>query len=221
MIAICNELLGPIDIWQKSKYLIDPSVTVFIDTKGARTAEAHFDILGSTPERIVIQMNQYPTSQRDKGSLAHELVHAIQWLTNQEGDLMFITDATRDIRSFSKSGLWERLMYAIYLSCPQETEAWQAGNLYHRHSILNEMIPWMKSFNPEEAAKELEVTNLEPNKWEMDSFTQLPEFWAEAYLGYDEIKDDSYIPQMSDFTLEEFLSHYNNLFKTACEKLEK
>ncbi len=165
-------------------------------------------------------MNEYTGSMKDKGSLAHELVHAIQWLTNKEGDLMFITDATRDLRKFSKTAIWERLMFAIYLSCQQETEAWQAGNLYHRHSILNEIIPWMRDFDPLLASEELINNPPLENQWEMESFEQLPSFWAEAYENYDEIKEGSDIPGLGNLSLKEFLSHYNDKFKIACDMLK-
>lgn len=215
LISVCDDLLGYTDIWKRFKDQIDPSIQLIIDLKGKRTAEAHFDILSSTPNSVVIQMPNYPTTERDKGSLAHELVHAIQWLTNTEGDLMFITDATRDLRGFSKTAIWERSMFAIYLSCPQETEAWQVGNLYHRHSILNEMIPWMRDFDPISASEELINNPPLENQWEMESFEQLPSFWVEAYENYDEIKKGSDIPGLGNLSLEEFLSHYDEKFKKA------
>lgn len=217
---ICDELLGSLPIWKRSREIIDPTTTVIIDTTGEKTAEAHFDIKASTRRRIVILMDRYPISQKEKGTLAHELVHAIQWITNQEGDLMFITDVTRELEDFSDSPIWERLMYAIYLSCPQEIEAWQADNMYFRRGILNEMIPWMRDFDPISASEELINNPPLENQWEMESFDQLPSFWAEAYKDYNEIKEGSDITGLGNLSLEEFLSHYNDKFKIACDMLK-
>ncbi len=215
MIETCDSLLNSLPIWEKYRSIIDSSSEIFIDIEGKRLADAHFDRLKSTKDKIVIQMSRYPKSKNDKGTLAHELVHAIQWLSGDEGDLGFITDATRDLRRFSKTYTWERLMYAIYISCPQETEAWQAGNLYYRHKILDDILPWMISFDPIKAADDLMKTPPLKNKWDMESFDQFPAFWAEAYEGYDEIKPDSDIPGLEDLSLVDFLSHYKDKFKKA------
>lgn len=216
---ICDELLGSLPIWKRSREMIDPMTTVIIDTTGEKTAEAHFDIKASTRRRIVILMDRHPISQKEKGTLAHELVHAIQWISKQEGDLMFITDVTRELEDFSDSPTWERLMYAIYLSCPQEIEAWQADNMYFRHEILNEMIPWMMNFSAKEAARDLRSSGLNANPWNMRSFDQLPSYWAEAYEEYGEPKPNSDIPQMKRFSLEDFLEHYGEKFKIAAQSL--
>ncbi len=55
LIEICDELLGSLPIWKVSREIIDPTTKLFIDTKGIRTAEAHFDILSSTRDNIIIQ----------------------------------------------------------------------------------------------------------------------------------------------------------------------
>ena len=215
LMEVGDSLLNSLPIWNDSRSNINPNTKIFIDTKKKRLADAHFDILESTKERLVIQMSKLPTTPKEKAELAHELVHGIQWLTDQEGDLMFITDATRDLKDFSTSPTWKRLMYSIYLSCPQETQAWEAGNLYYRERILNDILPWMKSFSPQEAAKELLSITPDENPWEMDSFSELPSSWAEAYEQYDEIKEGSDIPDLGDLSLEQFLEHYDKLFKNC------
>ena len=217
--GLCDSLLGDLPIWRESRRKIGPSVTVHIDTEGPRTAEAHFDRETSTPERVIIQMGELPTTREDKGTLAHELVHALQWLTGKEGDLMFITDATRDLDVFSRSKIWKKLLFAIYLSCPQEIEAWKAEALYTRVPILDRILPWMKSFDPEEAAAELLSIDPERNRWGMTSFSQLPQFWVEAYEDYDEPSPGSEIPSLEGLSLEEFLAYYDDKFKAACQAL--
>lgn len=219
LVETCDSLLGNLPIWQKSRSLVDPSAKIVIDTEGSRTAEAHFDREASTPERVVIQMEGLPVTKEEKGTLAHELVHALQWLTGEEGDLMFITDITRDLDSFSRSKIWKKLMFAIYLSCPQEVEAWEAESLYTKEPILDRMIPWMKDFDPEEAAEELLIIDPERNSWGMTSFSQLPQFWAEAYEEYDEPNPESEIPSLEGISLEDFLAYYDDKFKAACQAL--
>jgi hypothetical protein len=220
LIKICDSLLNDSSIWKGSKKFIDPHTVVFIDTRGKRTSEAHFNRTKSTRKRIVIQMSSLPDSRKEMGTLAHEIVHALQWLTGTEGDLMFITDVTRDIDSFSDSVIWKKLIYSIYLSCPQETEAWEAESSYSKAPILAEILPWMKSFNPSEVASELVLMRPRKNQWGMTSFSQLPEFWSEAYIEYGEVKAGSEIPDLAGFTLEEFLSYYNEKFKATCYVLQ-
>jgi hypothetical protein len=215
----CEELLSSTSLWQSLRDDFDRSIHLEIDTESYRTADAHFDLKQSTPERVVIQMPRIPKGKKDKGSLAHELVHVLQHLSGSEGDLPFITDATREINEISSNATWERIVYAIYLSCPQECEAWQAGNLYYRHKILDEMIPWMQEFNPETAALELEGIKPDANQWDLISFRDFPQFWADVYEGYDEIKDESDIPNLRDLELKEFLSHYDKFFKRASKLL--
>lgn len=219
LVELCDTLLGDLPIWRSSRREIDPSAVVFIDTEGTRTAEAHFDRESSTPERVVIQMGELPSTSEEKGTLAHELVHALQWLTGKEGDLMFITDVTRDLEVFSRARIWKKILFGIYLSCPQEIQAWEAESLYTREKILDQMIPWMKSFDPEEAAEELLDIEPERNSWGMTSFSQLPQFWAEAYEEYDEPSPGSEIPSLEGLSLEEFLAYYNDKFKAACQAL--
>jgi hypothetical protein len=215
----CEELLSPLPLWQSIRDDFDRSIQLEIDTESDRTADAHFDLKQSTPERVVVQMARRPMGKKDKGSLAHELVHVLQHLSGSEGDLPFITDATRDINELSDHPTWERIVYAIYLSCPQECESWQAGNIYYRHKILDEMIPWMQNFDPTKAAEELSGVTPDPNQWEISSFEEFPRFWSDAYEAYDEIKDESDIPNLRDLELKEFLSHYDELFKRAAKLL--
>lgn len=219
LVRVCDSLLSNSGVWRRSKKLIDPHTEVFIDTRSKRTSEAHFNMEESTRERIVIQMASLPTSRKEMGTLAHEIIHALQWLTGTEGDLMFITDVTRDVDSFSNSVIWKKLIYSIYLSCPQETEAWEAESSYSKNPILAEILPWMKSFNPSEVAAELLLVSPRKNQWGMTSFSQLPEFWSEAYIEYGEVKPGSEIPGLSGLTLEEFLSYYNEKFKVTCSVL--
>jgi hypothetical protein len=218
-VEVCDELLFSTPIWKASRNLINPNVSLEIDTEGEKNSEAHFDINQSTPNKIVVQMSNQPQTEEDKGSLAHELVHALQWLTDGYNDLMFITDITREAIELSDFPLWERLMYAIYISCPQETEAWEANNIYYRHGILNEILPWMSAFNPQEAADELLRTTPNSNQWDLMSFDQLPSFWAEAYEAYGEQTTGSDIPGLGELSLEEFLDRYKKLFTVACDRL--
>lgn len=219
LIEICDSLIGHTSVWNKYKGLIDPNTKVFIESRSKRLAEAHFNSIESTPEMVVIEMSGYPKNDKEKGTLAHELIHGVQWLTGNEGDSMFINDATRELDFFSDEDIWKKLMFAIYLSCPQETESWEAEIKYHREAILDEMIPWMKSFDPRKAATELLSITPNPNPWELESFEELPYGWAEAYENYDEIKEGSDIPGLGNLTLEQFLSHYDTLFKKCCSSL--
>ena len=53
----------------------------------------------------------------------------------------------------------------------------------------------------------------------MTSFSQLPQFWAEAYEEYDEPSPGSEIPSLEGISLEDFLAYYNDKFKAACQAL--
>lgn len=219
LIDIGEEFLGSLPWWAQAKSTMDPTVRLHMDFRGKRTAEAHFDVSRSTPKRIVIMMGHEPESDKDKSSLAHEITHAVQWLTDSFGDLMYITDATRDLSVLSSTPIWEKLLYAIYISCPQETQAWEAGALYYHEPILDDMLPWMKSFNPASASNNLGKIQPKPNIWGIESFSELPAFWSEAYNSYGEIKPDSGIPAMRNLSLEEFLSGYSLLFKKTVQIL--
>jgi len=220
LLPVAEGLLGHMPWWNRAKVGIDPTTLLRIDGTSKREEEAHFDVARSTPKEVVILMaHTPPQSRRDQGSLAHELTHAIQWLSKGFGDLMYITDVTRDLAEISDSELWEKLLYAIYLSCPQETQAWQAESQYHREPILDEMVPWMRSFDPIRAASELQATQIKPNRWGISGFDDLPAFWAEAYEIYDEPTPNSEIPAMRGVSLTQFLTRYSRSFKEASTKL--
>jgi len=220
LINLCDSLLSHTSAWNEYKGLINTGTKVFIDTQSQRSSEAHFNHLESTSEKVVIEIGGYPKNNKEKGTLAHELVHAIQWLTGREGDSMFINDATRELDFFSDEEIWKKLMFAIYISCPQETESWEAEKIYYREEILDEILPWMRSFNPKEAAEELLSIKPNPNPWELESFEEFPLGWSEAYQNYDEIKSESDIPSLGDLNLEGFLEYYDKAFKKCCEILK-
>lgn len=213
LIDICDSLIKHTKVWKTYKSLIDPNTKLFIDTRSKRYSEAHFNPMASTKEIVIIEMRGFPRKDKGKGTLAHELVHSIQWITGNEGDLMFINDITRELDSFSDEEIWKKLMFAIYISCPQETESWEAEIKYHREEILNDMIPWMESFDPKKASEELSSIKPNDNPWGLESFEELPNGWAESYENYDEVKKGSDIPGLSNLTLEEFLRHYDKEFK--------
>ena len=219
LITVAEGLVGGLPWWSRAKARLSPQTLIHIDTEGERSEEAHYDMERSTPQRVVILMDTDSTSSQGKSSLAHEITHAIQWLTDSYGDLAFITDATRDLIALSTSSLWERLLYAIYLSCPQELQAWQAGALYYKEPILGEMLPWMGSFDPIASAQELSETKLDTNQWDLEGFDELPSFWSEAYKAYGEGAPGSGIPSLEQLTLEEFLIHYDKAFKEAYRTL--
>lgn len=219
LLPVAEGLLWHLPWWNRAKGGIDPTTLLRIDATSKRDEEAHFDVTRSTPKEVVILMAHTPQDKRDQGSLAHELTHAIQWLSKGFGDLMYITDITRDLAEISDSELWEKLLYAIYLSCPQETQAWQAESQYHHEPILDEMVPWMRSFDPIRAASELQATEINPNRWGIGDFDDLPSFWADAYKAYDEPTPNSEIPAMKGITLTQFLTGYSRFFKEAVTKL--
>jgi hypothetical protein len=216
---VCDSLLSHSKLWQESKNLIDPSVSLIIDTKSKRHADAHFNRKKSTPEKIVIQMGGSHQTPEGKGTLSHELIHALQYLTNSEGDLAFITDITREINALSENGTWERLVYSIYISCPQELDAWEAESFYDKSEILKDIVPWMESFDPSSVAKELMGITLEKNKWDLKSFSEIPQFFADVYKSYNEPVPGSIFPDFINYSLEEFLNYYSPIFKSAARRL--
>ena len=93
------------------------------------------------------------------------------------------------------------------------------GNRYYRESVLQEILPWMRDFDPQRTAKELLDNPPEENPWEMTSFSELPSAWTEAYENYGEIQPHSQIPQMGNLTLEQFLEHYGKGFRSTAKAL--
>lgn len=219
LIEVCDSLLEGTSFWNNRRFLINPSIELVIDQDSERTAHAHFDRNKSTHNTVFVQMDGYPETKEEKGTLAHELVHVIQWLLDEEGDLMFITDVTRELEGFSSSETWQRLMFAIYLSCPQEEEAWKMEQLYKRERVLDEIIPWMREFDSSKVAEELLNNPPEDNRWGMESFESLPSDWVEAYKLYGEVKEESDIPSLENLTLVEFLSHYGKRFRKTARLL--
>jgi len=216
---VCDSLLSDSNIWIRSKKLIDRTISLIIESKIKRHADAHFDRKKSTPEKIVIQMGGSYQTPEGKGTLSHELIHALQYLTNSEGDLAFITDITREINVLSENGTWERLVYSIYISCPQELEAWEAGSFYDRPEILEDIVPWMESFDPSSVTKELMGITPEENQWDLKSFSEIPQFFADVYESYNEPVPGSIFPDFINYSLEEFLNYYSPIFKSAARRL--
>ena len=100
LLEICDDLLGSTEFWRRNRSLIDPAIRLEIDTESPRSADAHFSRDRSTPNKVVIEMSGYPQTLEEKGTLAHELTHAVQWITGREGDLMFITDITSYLEGY-------------------------------------------------------------------------------------------------------------------------
>lgn len=214
-----DELLRDLTWWKEIRGKIPRGVS--IETRKIGGSDAHFNAFESTRDRVVIEMPRSPKGKETLGSIAHELTHAVQWLTNDMSDLFYITDVTRDLNKLSPNSLiWKRLLFAIYLSYPQECQAWQSGIVYYREPVLDEILPWMREFNPIEAERRLYTIKPSNNPWGIRSFSELPDFWADAYEEYGEKVPGSFIPSLKGKSLLDFLNHYSSFFKNAVNRLE-
>ena len=215
-VDLCNELIGESEIWRINKNSIisnPPSLTISVDDEIEQ--DAQFDAFESDPSDIFIYIKKEETEDMEyKGTLAHELTHAVQFIANG-GELdLFIGDITRELSGLSDSDVWENLMLGIYLSDPIEEEAWESEIPWFVPETLRAMTEWMGRFNPSDYANRLRELNFEPNDFNFESADELPDLWVSIYKNYHENKKtDPVILRLLKSDLVEFLEYFNEKFK--------
>lgn len=225
LVEMCEELLTGFPIWEETKEkLISENPDLEIVENPYISANAQFDSFSSTEAKIVILIT--PKQREDneyKGTLAHELVHMLQFVRDGELDL-FTTDITREFEVFSDDEQWQRLLMAIYLTDPIEVEAKRAELRWHKDPMTQEMIGWMGSFDPRSFAKYLSSLTPLPNEFDLENFNELPDLWFSVYVNYVNGGESgqpisSEIKELEGASLEEFLRFYDRRFKQYKQKL--
>jgi hypothetical protein len=215
-VDLCNELIGESEIWKTNGPNISrnpPSLTISVDKELDQVAQ--FDLHESDLSNIFIYIkNDNNDDSEYKGTLAHELIHAVQFIVNG-GELdLFVTDITRELSKLSNSEVWENLMLGIYLSDPMEEEAWESEIPWFIPETLRSMTEWMGNFDPDEYAKLLLNLDFGINDFDFESAGELPDLWVSIYRNYHEHKKtDPAITNLINCDLVEFLEHFNTGFK--------
>jgi len=215
----CEKYLDGTSIWNEMKDMIrkkNPELSIVEDPDIDIDADAQFDYEGSSENKLVVIVNpEHSYDKNYKRNMTHELTHALQFVRDGYLDL-FCTDATRDFRELSPENEWEKLMMAIYLSDPIEVEATRSEvEKYGKNNFIEYMSQWMKEFDPVESANRFKVFPPDlHNKFDLTTFEEFPQLWAEVYDNYDADKPDQEILDLGDESLENFLKYYNRRFKS-------
>jgi hypothetical protein len=216
---MAKKLLSHTAVWRRTKdWLSNNKSTVEIKYDPELPVEAQFDESDSTKENLVIICSFSPQKiERHEGSVAHELVHAIQFL---EGNLdLFITDATREFSSLSDDINWQKFMMAIYLTDPIEIEAWNAEMKYEHPSIIREMIPFMDRTSAEQLIQDIKSIKPNPNEWDLESMEDFPELWGDVYQNYG--GNNSEMKMLGKMSLDEFILYWDQKFKSYRRDLHR
>ena len=224
LVETCEELLAGFPIWVETKEkLISENPDLEIIEDPYLSADAQFDSFSSTEAKIVMIKPGEREDNQYKSTLAHELVHVLQFVRDGELDL-FTTDITREFEGFSDDEQWQRLLMAIYLTDPIEVEAKRAELRWHKDPMTQEMIAWMKAFDPPSFAKYLSSLTPLPNEFDLENFNELPDLWFSVYVNYVNQEESgqpisSEMKELDGASLEEFLKFYDRRFKQYNQKL--
>lgn len=223
---VCERYVKDTDIWKrmKDKIMSDEPELVLRRYESYRGGtEAQFEMPESTKDKVVISMlTHYRGGEAShSGTLAHELVHALQFLENGGKPFdQFISISTREFEKFSRSEAWRDFMLALYLIDPIEVEAWNAECKWEIPYTFKNMSGWMNRFNPVEFAEKLRSLKPLPNKNNMTSFDQFPFVWVDSYKHWNQEepgKMDPELLKLGNFrknVLVRFLEYYDKKFKT-------
>lgn len=216
---MAKKLLSHTEIWRRNRDFLSTSKSkVEIKYDPDLPVESQFDESSSTPDHLII-LTSFPPEKiaRHEGSIAHELVHTIQFL---EGRLdLFLTDATREFSELSDDINWQKFIMAIYLTDPIEIEAWNAEMKYDHPSIIREMIPFMDRIKPEELVQIVKSIKPNQNKWELKTMEEFPGLWGEVYRNYG--ASNSELASLGDLSLEEFINYWDKRFKSYRRDLHR
>jgi hypothetical protein len=221
----CEQFLSGFPLWETAKQKMrDENPDLQIIEEPHLSVDAQFDAGSSDETKIVILVN--PGQREDskyKATMAHELVHVLQFIRDGELDL-FINDVTREFEGFSDNEEWLRLLMAIYLTDPIEIEAKKAEMRWNRDPLTMEMISWMDAFDPISFEKFLSGLVPLPNEFDLESFDELPELWFSVYVNYMNQEESgqpisSEMRELEGASLLEFLQFYDRKFKKYRKEL--
>lgn len=215
--SLCQKLIGDSVIWGRNRDNIEsisPKLTLKqINSSGI---EASFDSHESSPDSIIIEVGPGNTSD---ATLAHELVHALQFIERGELDI-FTQDATREFSELSDSEIWEDFMLAIYMSDDLEAEAQKAELKYGMQKTQKHVMDWIKMNTPEKIDKQISMLIPSDNKFGLESFSEFPDLWVSAYINYAGEGTDKYLEELQNKTMLEFIAYYYLKFSELLQYLE-
>ena len=216
-ILLCQKLIGDSDIWQRNRNKVEdinPKLTLKqINNLGV---EASFDSHASSSDDIVIEVGPGNT---DDATLAHELVHALQFIERGELDI-FTQDATREFNALSDAEVWEDFMLAIYMSDELEAEAQKVELKYGMQKTQKHVIDWIKMNTPEKVDKQIAMLTPLVNEFDLESFAEFPDLWVSAYINYAGVGTDRYLEELKNKSMLEFIAYYHIKFSALVQYLE-
>lgn len=216
-ISLCQKLIGDSDIWERNRDKVEginPKLTLKqVNNPGV---EASFDSHASSPDDIVIEVGPGNT---DDATLAHELVHALQFIERGELDI-FTQDATREFGALSDAEVWEDFMLAIYMSDELESEAQKAELKYGMQKTQKHVIDWIKMNTPEKVDKQIAVLTPLENEFDLESFDEFPDLWVSAYINYAGAGTDKYLEELKNKSMLEFIAYYYLKFSALVQYIE-
>lgn len=216
-ISLCQKLIGDSDIWERNRdkaEVINPKLTLKqVNNPGV---EASFDSHASSSNDIVIEVGPGNT---DDATLAHELVHALQFIERGELDI-FTQDATREFSAISDAEVWEDFMLAIYMSDELEAEAQKAELKYGMQKTQKHVIDWIKMNTPEKVDKQIAMLTPLENEFDLESFDEFPDLWVSAYINYAGMGTDRYLEELQNKSMLEFIAYYYLKFSALVQYLE-
>jgi len=217
LVKNCDELLKGFPIWENMKEnIINSNTDLEIIEDPSLEVDAQFDADSSDSNRVIILIN--PSEKKDnqyKSTLAHELVHALQYLRDGKLDL-FNNDITRELGILSDSSGWQKFLMAIYLSDPIEIEAKKAEMIWYNDKFTLEMANWMATFDSYKFEDYLLSLTPNQNEFDLEDFSELPDLWYSIYVNYQKDSNEPLSPEMEMLegaSLLEFIDFYSSKFK--------
>ena len=216
-ISLCQKLIGDSDIWERNRdrvEVINPKLT--LKQVNNPVVGASFDSHASSTDDIVIEVGPGNT---DDATLAHELVHALQFIERGELDI-FTQDATREFSALSDAEVWEDFMLAIYMSDELESEAQKAELKYGMQKTQKHVIDWIKMNTPEKVDKQIAMLTPLPNEFGLDGFNEFPDLWVSSYINYTGEGTNKYLEELKNKSMLEFIAYYYLKFSELLQYLE-
>lgn len=148
--------------------------------------DAYFSGTESTQDRIIIRLSEYDQENEFKGSIAHETLHGLQFLSLGEDIFLkdFFGELKEEFSKLSDTLEWSYFMLCIYLINPLEKEAWEAQSYLERPQTYVDLIEFLDDCSDTEAFEGfidyLLEKGLAENQY-IKNFSEFPELWIESY----------------------------------------
>jgi hypothetical protein len=148
--------------------------------------DSYFSGNDSTDKRIVIRLSEAGDENEFRGSLAHETVHGLQFLSEGPSILLnnFVDGVKSEFSNLSDVIEWSYFMLCIYFLNPNEREAWEAQSYFERPQTYEDLIEFIEDFSdPDEFEKFINYlleNEMVKNDY-IDNFSEFPNLWIESY----------------------------------------